>query len=77
MKWLLTTNHWKSARQAIIFFSVLLVAGIVGLFLPGADEPARRGFGLPLWGVAVFLIVLASFALVLAFLQRSRERRGE
>jgi hypothetical protein len=41
MKWLLTTNQRKSARHAIIFFSVLLVAGIVGIFLPGSDEPAR------------------------------------
>ncbi|WP_043673845.1 hypothetical protein [Clavibacter michiganensis] len=77
MKWLFTTDHWKSARHAIAFFSVLLVAGILGILLPGSDEPARRGFGLPIWGVAVFLVVLASLALVLAVMQRRRGKRGE
>jgi len=77
MKRLLTTDHWKSARHAIVFFSVLLVAGVVGILLPGSDAPARRGLGLPIWGMAAFLVVLASFALVLAVLQRRREKRGE
>ncbi|WP_043669330.1 hypothetical protein [Clavibacter michiganensis] len=77
MEWLLTTDHGKPARHAITFSSVLLIAGILGLFLPASDEPARRGLGLPIWGVAVLVIVLASFALVLALLQRRREKRGE
>ena len=77
MKRLLTTDHWKSARHAIVFFSVLLVAGVVGILLPGSVAPARRGVGLPIWGMAALLVVLASFALVVAVLQRRREKRGE